>query len=145
MHGEQPAVCVCVCVCVCGLLRHIWLVCVCVCVDCSGVSDSESQAPLSMGFPRQEYWESQFLGRLIRSSGSPRRRKGVWGSGSGDWGSEILKKEKRTNVFFPLHSLVLVNYTTQFKLCARNYSTTVYLAGRQFHLHGNLLGVMLIF
>ena len=43
------------------------------------------------------YWESQFLGRLIRSPGSRRRRKG----------SEALKEEERTN-FFPLHSLVLV-------------------------------------
>ena len=46
----------CACVCVC--------VCVCVCMHaCSGMSDSFQppwtvtyQAPLSMGFPRQEYW-----------------------------------------------------------------------------------------
>ena len=42
---------------------------------------------------------SQFLGRLIRSPGSPRRREG----------SGILKEEERTNTFIsPLHSLVLV-------------------------------------
>ena len=33
---------------------------------------------------------SQFLGRLIRRQGSPRRRKG----------SGVLKEEERTNVFF---------------------------------------------
>ena len=46
--------CVCLCVCVC--------VCVSVCVSHSVVTDSVTpwtvtrQAPLSMGFPRQEYW-----------------------------------------------------------------------------------------
>ena len=45
--------CVCVCVCVC--------VCLCVCV-CAQLCVFETprtvahQAPLSMGFPRQEYW-----------------------------------------------------------------------------------------
>ena len=29
----------------------------------------------------------------------PKEEKGVWGSWSGDWGSEILKEEKRTNSF----------------------------------------------
>ena len=29
----------------------------------------------------------------------PKEERGVWGSRSGDWGSEILKEEKRTNVF----------------------------------------------
>ena len=62
-------------------------------------------------------WESQFLGRLIRSSGSPRRKKG---SGvlkveiGGVWNSQGGEKD---NVVFPLHCLVLVNYITQFKLC----------------------------
>ena len=37
-----------------------------------------------------------------------------------------------------LHSLVSVNYTTQFKLCTRDY-TTVYPAGGQFLLPENLL------
>ena len=72
----------------------------------------------------------------------PKEEKGVWGSQSGNWGSGILKDEKRTNFFFffpPLHSLVLVNYTTQFKFCAREYTTTMYLAGGQFFLPENLL------
>ena len=44
-----------------------------------------------------------------------------------------------TKVFFPLHSLVLVNYTTQFKLCTRDYTATRYPAGEQFLLPENLL------
>ena len=51
-------------------------------------------------------WESQFLGRLIRSPGSPRRRKG---SGAlevqiGVWNSQGGGKDKH---FFSPHSLVL--------------------------------------
>ena len=69
---------------------------------------------------------------------APKEEKGVWGSRSGDWTSGILKEEKRTN-FFSLHSLVLVNYTTQFKLCTRDYTTTVYPDGGQFLLPENLL------
>ena len=57
----------------------------------------------------------------------PKEEKGVGGSRSGDWGSGILKEEERTN-FFCLHFLVLVNCTTQFKLCTRDYTTTVYPA-----------------
>ena len=30
----------------------------------------------------------------------PEEEKWAWGSQRGDWGSEILKEEKRTNVFF---------------------------------------------
>ena len=62
-------VCVCVCVCVCARTHSLYAVCVCVCVYVrarmrahSAVSDSwrltdcSCQAPLSMGFSRQEYW-----------------------------------------------------------------------------------------
>ena len=65
-----------------------------------------------------------------KKSGVPKEEKGIWDSQSGDWESSILKEEKRTIFFFffPLHSLVLVNYTTQFKLCARDYTTTIYPA-----------------
>ena len=65
--------------------------------------------------------ESQFLGKLIRSQGSPRRREG--------------------HIFFPLYSLVLVTYdvfffkpradkTTQLQLCTKDfiYKTTMYPA-----------------
>ena len=56
-----------------------------------------SASPLTFNFSQ---WESQFLGRLIRSLGSPRRE-----------GSGILKEEGRTNFFFfvPLYSLGLHN------------------------------------
>ena len=62
--------------------------------------------------------ERQFLGRLIRSPGSLRKREG----------SGIFKEEERTNVFFfpPLHSLhslfslspelMITQQTTHFKL-----------------------------
>ena len=38
-----------------------------------------------------------------------------------------------------LQSLVLVNYTTQFKLCTRDYTTAMYPAWGQFLLPENLL------
>ena len=53
----------------------------------------------------------------------------------GVWNSQGGGKDK----LFCLHSLVLVNYTTQFKLCTRDYTTTVYPAGGQFLLPENLL------
>ena len=70
-------------------------------------------------------FSNQFLGRLIRSPGSPRRRKGSGGLKVeiGVWNSQEGGRDK----LFCLHSFVLVNYTTQFKLCTRDY-TTMYLA-----------------
>ena len=72
-----------------------------------------------------------------------KEEKGVWGSRGGDWGSGFLKEEKSLFFlklfFFPLHSLVLVNYTTQFKLCTRDYKTAMYPAGGPFLLPKNLL------
>ena len=50
------------------------------------------------------------------------------------WNSQGGEKDK---FFFPLHSLV--NYTTQFKLCSRDYTATMYPAGGQFLLPENLL------
>ena len=54
------------------------------------------------------YWESQFLGRLIRSPGSPRRRKKsrVPEKEKGVRGSQGGKKDKL--FFFFLHCFVLV-------------------------------------
>ena len=58
--------------------------------------------------------------QIDKKSRVPKEEKGIWDSQSRDWESSILKEEKRTIFFFsPLHSLVLVNYSTQFKLCAR--------------------------
>ena len=65
---------------------------------------------------------SQFLGRVLKEE------IGVWNSQGGE-------KDK---LFFPLHSLVLVSYTTQFKLCTRDYEA-MYPAGGQFLLPENLL------
>ena len=83
------------------------------------------------------FWENQFPSRLIRSPGFPRRRKG---SGAlkmeiGVWNSQGGEKDKH---FCPLRSLVLVNYTTQFKLLTRDY-ITMYPARGQFLLPENLL------
>ena len=86
-----------------------------------------------------DYILTEWIPRQIDKFRVPKEEKGVWGSWSGDWGSGILKEEKRTNVFFPLHSLVSVNYTTQFKLCTRDYTATRYPAGGQFLLPENLL------
>ena len=72
---ECPRACVCVCVCVCVCASACTLIYVCVLL-----------------------WESQFLGRLIRSPGVPKER-GVWNSQGG---------EKGQMFFLPLHSLALV-------------------------------------
>ena len=37
--------------------------------------------------------------QIDKKSRVPKEEKGVWGSGSEDWGSGILKGEKRTNFF----------------------------------------------
>ena len=37
--------------------------------------------------------------QIDKKSRVPKEEKRVWGSQSGDWGSGILKEEKRTNVF----------------------------------------------
>ena len=54
--------------------------------------------PPTQTWGRQVLWKSQFLGRLIRSLGSLRRRKGS-GALKEEMGSGILKKEERTSVF----------------------------------------------
>ena len=46
---------------------------------------------------------------------------------------------EKDKLFFLLHSLVLVSYTTQFKLCTRDYTTTMYPAVAQFLLPENVL------
>ena len=57
-------------------------------------------------------WESQFLGRLIRSPGVPKALPRGLGFSRRKYSSRILKEEERTKVgvffFFLLHSLVLV-------------------------------------
>ena len=82
---------------------------------------------------------NSILGRLIRNSGSRRRRKGSGALEVETWGLEFLRRRKGKTFFSPLHSLVSVNYTTQFKLCTRDYTATRYPAGGQFLLPENLL------
>ena len=65
------------------------------------------------------------------------KEKGVWGARSGDKDLEFSRRKGQ--IFFPLHSLVLVSYTTQFKLCTRDYTTTMYPAGGQSSPPENLL------
>ena len=88
---------------------------------------ASSWAVLRVSIPKQ------IVGSLV----SPKRRKG---SGAlevqiGVWNSQGGAKDK----LFGLHSLVLVNYTTQFKLCTRDYTTAMYPAWLQFLLPENLL------
>ena len=71
-------------------------------------------------------WESQFLGRLMRSLGSLRRRK---------W-SGVLQEEKSSNLFFFKHradhcatkQLTLLKDMFCLKLCTDDYITTMYTA-----------------
>ena len=49
------------------------------------------------------------------------------GGPQGERGLEFSRRRKG-QTFFCLHSSVIVNYTTQLKLCARDYTTTMYPA-----------------
>ena len=62
--------------------------------------------------------------QMDKKSRVPKEEKGVWGSWSGDRGLEFSRRRKG-QFFFSLHSLVLVNYTTQFKLCTRDYTASL--------------------
>ena len=74
---------------------------------------------------------------MIRSSGSPRRRKGS-GALKVEIGGLELSRRRKGQTFFPLHSLVSVNYKTQFKFCTRDYRrrqwnpTPVLLPGKSY-------------
>ena len=79
-----------------------------------------------------------------RGSGALEEEIGVWNSQGGG---------KDKHIFFPLHSLVFVTenifllkpstddytQTTHFKLCTKDYITTMYPASGQFLLPENLL------
>ena len=93
---------------------------------------------------------SQFLGKLIRSPGSPRKRKGsealeeeIW-----VWNSQGGGKDKRLCFFFSSAflslkelspELMITQQTTRFKLCTKDYITTMYPAWGQFLIPENLL------
>ena len=85
--------CVCVCVCVCAQSCLTVCITVCECV-CSVVSDPSvtsrtvaRQAPLSMGFPRHEYWIWVAIS-FSRGSYPPRDRIHV--SGVSCFGRQVL-------------------------------------------------------
>ena len=123
----------------------------------SSVPDDSN--PESQGYTKEckgshSDWESQFLCRLIRNPGFPRRRKGPGAleAGIGVWNSQGGGKDK--HLFFSPHSLVLVTeniffnlsleliitqQTTQFKLCTKDYITIMYPAWGKFLLPENLL------
>ena len=60
-----PILCVCVCVCVCSVTQ--------LCPTLFNPMNCSSQAPLSMGFPRQEYWSGLPFSSFRRAS-PPRDR-----------------------------------------------------------------------
>ena len=105
-------------------------------------------------------WQSQFPGGLIRSAGVPAWGERRLGVSRRRQGSGILKEEDRGKdklgfVFFfastflglrhikPFFSLsrelMSTQQSTQFKLCTRDYVTTMYPAWGQFLLPENLL------
>ena len=92
--------------------------------------------------PSIKVWESTPR-QFDEKSGVLQEKKGFWGSQSGDWGLEFSRRRKG-QTFFCLHSSVIVNYTTQLKLCARDYTTTMYPAWGQFLHPENLLANLVI-
>ena len=98
-------------------------------------------------------WESQFLGRLIRSLGSLRRKKGsgalkeelgVWNSQEEkdkqlSFSSTFLSLSHIKHLFSLSLELMITQHTAQFKLCTKDYITTMYPAWGQFCLPENLL------
>ena len=70
-------------------------------------------------------FDSKMLMLLVRES-IPRQVDEKSGGPQGERGLEFSRRRKGQT--FCLHSLVLVNYTTQFKLCTRDYTTTMYPA-----------------
>ena len=66
-------------------------------------------------------WESQFLGRLIRSPGSPRRRKGS-GALEVEIGGLEFSRRRKGQTCFPTHThsllLLLLSRFSRVRLCA---------------------------
>ena len=91
--------------------------------------------------------------QVDKKSGIPKEEREMWGSQRGG-------KNKHLFFFFSRHSLILVTKTglfffksrtndytatTQFKLCTKNYTTTICPAWGQFLLPENLLTNPVIF
>ena len=95
---------------------------------------SNSTGPkLNSSFPY--HWESQFLGRLIRSPESPRRKKGsralkeevgVWGSQGGEKDKFFFFKPRADDC--TTKQLILLKDMFSLKLCINDYMTTMYPA-----------------
>ena len=68
-------------------------------------------------FLQQKIFDSKFLGRLIRSLRSPRRRKrsGALGAEIGVWGSQRGGKDKQF-FFFPLSTFLSLSHIKRFFL-----------------------------
>ena len=69
--------------------------------------------------------------QIDKKSRVPKEEKGVWGPPSGDgvWNSQGRGKDKH---FVSKFLKALVNYTTQIKLCTKDYITTMYPVWGQF-------------
>ena len=115
--------------------------------------------PLVGKIPWRRAWqlESQFLGRLIRSPGLLRRREGsgalkveigVWNSQGGGkksfFFSTFLSLSHIKHFFSLSPELMITQQTTQFKLCTKDYITTMYLPSVQFLLPENLTNPIVI-
>ena len=75
-------------------------------------------------------WESQFLGRLIRSSGSPRRRKGS-GPLEVEIGSLEFSRRRKGPTFF---SSAFLQFTSVQSLSRVRLFVTLWIAARQAFL-----------
>ena len=60
--------------------------------------------------------------QFVLEESIPRQVNKKSGGPQGESSLEFSRRKKGQTFFFPLHSLVLVNYTTQFKLCTRDCS-----------------------
>ena len=83
--------------------------------------------------------------QIDKKSGVPKEEKGAWGSQSGDRALEFSRRRKgQTSFFLSLSTflslthiktflslsleLMITQQTTQFKLCTKDYITTMYPA-----------------
>ena len=69
--------------------------------------------------------------QVDKKSGVPKEEKGVWGSRSTDRGLEFSRRRKGQTFFFSTFlslspELMIIQQTTQFKLCTKDYITTMY-------------------
>jgi len=79
----------------------------------------------------QQVVRESIPGQVDKKSGVPEEEKGVWGSRSTDRGLEFSRRRKGQTFFFSTFlsrspELMIIQQTTQFKLCAKDYITTMY-------------------